>query len=280
LAPGGTFGIIPRPMPNRSPRWPRAVFDPHLLYERAVQDPAVELRLLERLLRRRGVAAARLREDFSGTALLATRWVERGPERTAVAVDLDPAVHAWARANRVRELGAAAERLTLVTGDVRQGPRGPFEAVVALNFSWMVLADRAALGGWLRRVRESLAPGGILVMDAFGGWDAQKVLQERRRIGGGVRYVWEQESFDPITHRIRCAITFELPGRKKPRRAFTYDWRLWTLPEVRELCEEAGFDDVEVLWDVAPTGSTRYVPRAHVENQPGWLAYVVAGRKR
>lgn len=266
-------------MPTRSPRWPaRPAFDPHVLYERAVQDPAVELRLVEKLLRKRGIAPRRLREDFSGTALLAARWVERGEDRTAVGVDLDPAVHAWARANRLPALGAAASRLTLVTADVREGPRGPFDVVVALNFSWMVLQDRASLGGWLRAVRESLAPGGILVLDAFGGWDAQKVLRERRRIGDGVRYVWEQEAFDPITHRIRCAIHFELPGGKALRRAFSYDWRLWGLPEVRELCAEAGFDDVAVLWDVAPTGSTRYVPRGHAENQAGWLAYVVAGR--
>ena len=41
---------------------------------------------MERVLRD-GRPAHRLREDFSGTAALAARWVQRGPERTAVAVD-------------------------------------------------------------------------------------------------------------------------------------------------------------------------------------------------
>lgn len=286
MASGRRSRIIARPMPPRArrprarPRPRRPAPDRHVLYEKAVQDPSFEIRLLERLLRRAGVSGRRLREDFSGTALMAARWVERGPDHTAAAVDLDPAVHAWARAHRLPALGPDRDRLALFTADVRAGPPGPFDAIVALNFSWMVLADRQALGGYLRAARAALAPGGALVLDAFGGWDAQKVLTERRRIGDGVVYVWDQEAFDPITHRMRCAIHFELPGRRALRHAFRYDWRLWTLPEVRELFAEAGFDRVEVLWDVAPVGQTRYVSRASAENQAGWLAYVVGWRSR
>ncbi len=63
------------------------------------------------------------------------------------------------------------------------------------------------------------------------------------------------------------------------RRAFTYDWRLWSLPELREVLAEAGFERIEVLWDVAPgAAETEYVPRRAAAAQAGWLAYVV-GRK-
>lgn len=252
--------------------------DPHVLYERAVQDPAAEVAVVERLLRRLGQPARRLREDFSGTAAVAARWVERGPERTAVAVDLDPSVHAWARAHRTPALGAAADRLRLVTGDVRRAHGRGFDAVVALNFSYGVFGTRRTLSEYLRSARRSLAPGGVVLLDAFGGWEAQKELVERRRIGRGVTYVWEQESFDPITHRLRCAIHFELPGGRRLRRAFRYDWRLWSLPELTELLLEAGFEDVEVLWDVAPGDSSRYVPRASAPSQAGWVAYVLGRR--
>ena len=89
----------------------------------------------------------------------------------------------------------------------------------------------------------------------------------------------EQESFDPITHRIRCAIHFEGPGRRRLRRAFTYDWRLWSLPELTEVLRGAGFEHVEVLWDVAPSAAdTDYVPRKSAKAQAGWLAYVVGRR--
>jgi hypothetical protein len=274
----------PSPKPartSRRPRRARGAEDRHRLYERAVQDAPFEADLVESILRRHGRPARRLREDFSGTALFAAEWVRRGPERTAIAVDLDPAVHRWARRYRVPALGGAAGRLRLVSADVRAAPGRGLDAVVAMNFSYSVFKTRAELGGYLRRVRAALAPGGVVVLDAFGGFRAQRELVERRRIRGGVTYVWEQESFDPITHRIRCAIHFEGPGRRRLRRAFTYDWRLWGLPELQELLGEAGFEGVEVLWDVAPSAAdTRYVPRRRAKAQAGWLAYVVGRRPR
>jgi hypothetical protein len=254
----------------------RPAEDRHRLYERAVQDAPFEADLLERLLRRHGRPARALREDFSGTALFAAEWVGRGPERTAIAVDRNPAVHRWARRHRLPALGEAAARLQLATADVRDAPGRGLDAVVAMNFSYSVFRTREELGGYLRRARGALAPGGVVVLDAFGGYRAQKALVERRRLRGGVTYVWEQEAFDPITHRIRCAIHFEGPGRRRLRRAFTYDWRLWSLPELRELLAEAGFERIEVLWDVAKTtAETRYVPRRRADAQAGWLAYVV-----
>ena len=202
-----------------------------------------------------------------------------GPRRTAVAVDLDGAVHRWAERHRLPGLGPAARRLELVKADVRHGPRGPFNAILALNFSYQVFHRRADLLDDLRAARRALAPGGLFMLDLFGGWLAQQEVVERRRIGGGVTYVWEHQSCDPITHRVRCAIHFELPGGRRLRRAFTYDWRLWTLPELSDLFEEAGFDRIEVQWDVEPPGvEPRYRPRRHAANQGGWLAYLVGRR--
>ena len=264
--------------PRRPSRRPAAP-DRHLLYERAVQSPHAELGLLTRLLRRAGQPALRLREDFCGTALLSASWVAAGPRRTAVGVDLDPGVHRWAAAHRLPALGAAAGRLSLVRADVRHGPRGPFDAILALNFSYQVFHRRADLLAYLRAARRALAPGGLFMLDLFGGWLAQQEVEERRPLGGGVTYVWEHQACDPITHRVRCAIHFELPGGRRLRRAFTYDWRLWTLPELSDLLEEAGFDRLEVQWDVEPPGAEpRYRPRRHAANQGGWLAYLVGRR--
>jgi SAM-dependent methyltransferase len=269
---------VPRPRRTRRAHRPPSP-DRHLLYERAVQAPDAELGLLDRLLRRAGQPAARLREDFSGTALLSASWVQSRPDRLAVAVDLDPAVHRWAATHRLPSLGPAAERLLLVRADVRHAPRGPFDAILALNFSYQVLQERAALKAYLASARRSLVPGGLFMLDLFGGWLSHQEATERRRIGGGVTYVWEHDACDPITHRIRCAIHFELPGGRRLRRAFTYDWRLWTLPELRDLMAESGFDRIEVQWDVEPPGvEPRYLPRRHAANQGAWLAYLVGRR--
>jgi SAM-dependent methyltransferase len=268
-------GLAPAPTAPPQPH----PHDRHRLYELAVQDAATELALLERVLRRAGRPALRLREDFCGTAMLACAWVAGGARRTADAVDLDPSVLTWSLTHRLPALGPAAARIGLHRRDVRRGPRGPYDAILALNFSWQVFHARGDLRDYLASARRALAPGGALVLDVFGGWLAQRALTERRRLGGGVTYVWEHEDFDPISNRLRCAIHFELPGGRRLRRAFRYDWRLWTLQEVRDLLGEVGFDDVEVLWDVEPPGvEPRYVVREVATNQGGWLAYLVARR--
>lgn len=253
--------------------------DRYVLYERAVQEPNDEIALLERMLKKTGRPPRRLREDFSGTALLAATWVLKGPDRTAVAVDLEPKVHAWARAHRLPDLGDAARRLRLVQADVRRGPRGPFDAILALNFSYMVFQARPDLRDYFRSVRRSLAPGGVFMLDLFGGWLAERGLADRRKVRGRATYFWEQESPDPITRRVRCAIHFERHDGRRMANAFRYDWRLWTLPELRDLLEETGFADIDVLWDPEPPGvDPRFVVRRSARNVGAWLAYLVARR--
>ena len=85
--------------------------------------------------------------------------------------------------------------------------------------------------------------------------------------------------FDPITHLVKNYIHFEFKDRSRMDRAFEYVWRFWTLPELRELLLEAGFSDVQIYWDTATEDDEeKYAPRTRAENQPGWLAYIVAHR--
>ena len=44
-------------------------------------------------------------------------------------------------------------------------------------------------------------------------------------------------------------IHFEFTNGSRLKRAFTYEWRLWTLPEIRELLGEAGFSRSTVYWE-------------------------------
>jgi hypothetical protein len=152
-----------------------------------------------------------------------------------------------------------------------------------------VLRTRPELRDYLSTARRSLRAGGLLLLDAFGGTDAQQALVERSRIrasrGPGGEYIppftfeWEQASFNPVDHRLRCWIHFRLGDGRLMRRAFGYDWRMWTLPEIRELMAEAGFRRSRVYlqdWDdAAGRALTTYSPRERFENQSGWLAYVV-----
>ncbi len=140
----------------------------------------------------------------------------------------------------------------------------------------------AELIAYFRCVRRSLAPGGIFMVDGYGGWDSQQQLSERRTIkspGGTFGYVWEQADFNPVDNRALCYIHFEFKGGKKMKRAFTYDWRVYSPPEVRDALSVAGFRKIDVLWDVEESEAISTYRRAtRAENCPGWLVYIVAER--
>jgi SAM-dependent methyltransferase len=261
-------------------RYSAATADIHELYQLSVQGAAHEVDFMERVYRRRNRRRpSTLREDFCGTALLCAEWASRGADRRATGVDISAETLAWGREHNLEPLGAAAERVTLLCEDVRKKRAGRFDVVNALNFSYWVFDDRETLRNYFAAVRASLAPGGIFLLDAYGGWEAQQPMEEPRRIAAGFTYVWEQHSFDPITSRVVNFIHFRFADGTGLERAFRYEWRAWTLPELRELLLEAGFDDVTVYWDRSDDDDVEnYRPSVRAENQPGWLAYLVAGR--
>jgi hypothetical protein len=63
------------------------------------------------------------------------------------------------------------------------------------------------------------------------------------------------------------------------KKAFSYEWRLWTLPEIRELLLEAGFSKATVYWegeDEDGEGNGEFTPEAEGEPDPAWIVYIVA----
>ena len=132
--------------------------------------------------------------------------------------------------------------------------------------------------GYFARVREGLNPDGLFFLDAFGGPDASDLTKETTRIEG-FTYIWEQAEFEPVTSRILCHIHFKFPDGSKIKRAFTYDWRLWTLPELRELLAEAGFGKTRVFWegdDGTGSGNGEFTEHATGTADLAWIAYIVA----
>src|SRR5258708_2802418 len=243
---------------------------------------------MERAWRERhpGRTPRRFREDFCARAALATAWAARGPEREAWGIDLDPEPLAWARRHRLPHVRAAARRVRLVRGDVRRPRRPLVDIACALNFSWWVFHRRTDLLAYLRAAHAGLAPGGVLVLNAFGGTRAEKLLVERtrKRPGNGpdgeslpgFTYVWEHAALNAVDRRLVAHIHFELRDRRRLRRAFTYDWPMWTLPELRDLALEAGFGSVDVWsegWDAARrTHTGRLHRRAHLDHEDSWVA--------
>jgi hypothetical protein len=120
----------------------------------------------------------------------------------------------------------------------------------------------------------------MLFLDAFGGWESQQIMKEKRVIKspqGRFTYIWDQVAFNPIDNNVRCHIHFGFAKGKRMRKAFTYNWRLYSPVEVCDALEEAGFVNSQVYWDRSPSPSRSDYRRAKkAENTPGWLVYIVA----
>ncbi len=257
--------------------------DRHALYEESVQDPETELEFVAETFESvTGRELEFIREDFCGTANTACYWVRSGRRHRAVGVDLDPEVLAWGRSHHLEALTPEERsRIELVEGNVMTARTPRVDALLAMNFSYYLFTSRDALRAYFECAREALVDDGVLFLDAFGGYDAHRELEERTEYDD-FTYVWDQASFDPIQHAMTCQIHFEFPDGSELRRAFEYHWRLWTLPEIRELLEEAGYSSVEVYWEGTDEdtgeGNGIYEPADTGDADAGWICYLVAKR--
>jgi hypothetical protein len=262
-------------------RYSAKTADPFELYQHSVQDVEAEVEILAAYYEElSGGTATHLREDFSGTALLSSRWIGQGEEYTAEAYDIDPDPVSWGMMMNFAPLGSDAERCEFHLEDVRVPSSRPPDIRVALNFSYRALKKRSELLEYFRGAYEDLAEGGLFVIDNHGGYDTTKEVKEKRKVDQGFTYVWDQVSYLPATGDYVCHIHFHFPDKTKLRKAFTYDWRLWTTPELTDVLTDAGFREVvsyfEGTDDDGESGSGEFERSDTGEECPSWLAYLVA----
>ena len=259
--------------------------DKHDLYQRAVQEPDADIPLIQRICRSQFSRPARtLREDFCGTALLACRWVEKSSENRAWGIDLDPNPLEWGRVHNVGKLRPdQAARIKLIEGDVLDIGHKSVDVTVAFNFSYFLFRERASLLNYLTRAYSTLNSEGALILDAYGGADAQRTIEETREVDDDFDYVWDQHRFDPIHHHVTNFIHFEFSDGSRMKRAFHYDWRLWAIPEIRELLQEAGFHESEVYWEGTDRktgdGNDIFSRREQAPDDPAWVCYIAGVRR-
>jgi len=268
-----------RPKKKVTSQYTAATADRHELYEKSVQDAAAEVETMLSIWKdqKRG-APGSLREDFCGTAWVCAEWVKTGEQRTAIGVDLDGEVLSWGKARHIGGLSdVQRERVRLMEDNVLEAMHERTDVIAALNYSYFIFKQREELKRYFRLCFERLNAEGILVMDAYGGSDAQVALKEKRKCKG-YTYIWEQASYNPIDSAVVNHIHFRFPDKTKMKRAFTYEWRLWQPVEIRELLLEVGFDQALVYWDQEDENGEsigEWAPTLKVENDPGWNAYIV-----
>ncbi|MGD9790442.1 MAG: hypothetical protein AB7Q00_00690 [Phycisphaerales bacterium] len=267
-------------MPRRTPRKSPSL-DRFALYELAVTAPLA----MSRFLRAVHAGSPRiLREDFSGTAALARGWLELDSCHRAIAVDAVQAVVRLAERRTPRE---HRDRLRVMARDV-MACRLKADIVAATNFPLGYFHDRLSLLKYLRHARACLRLGGVLVADLYGGESAFRLGTTRKRLRGPngerITYHWEQRDANAVSSRVLNAIHFdvrEIDGTMRTiRDAFVYDWRLWSMAELKDAMLEAGFRAVEVhdsLGEAVDHLGNAYVRPMdeHDRLDPDYVVYVI-----
>jgi cyclopropane fatty-acyl-phospholipid synthase-like methyltransferase len=282
---------------NRTGKFLAEMADRHVCYEASVQCVEAEIDFVAETFEQiRGRPLRLVREDFCGTANTSCEFVSRHPENRAIGIDLDEPTLQWGREHKLSALNEQAQsRVDLRRDNVLSVQTEPVDAILAMNFSYFIFQQRDLLRSYFEKCRAALKDDGVLFLDCFGGHESFAESQDEREIEAdegptkigidayskdGFTYIWDQHKYNPITGEMVCKIHFHFPDKSKIKNAFTYVWRMWTLPELREILTEAGFSQVDVYWEgtdeESGEGNGEYSATLEGEADPAWVSYIVA----
>lgn len=259
-------------------------FDKYDLYLNAVQSPDGDVQFYRERYKEFFGAPQKgmtLREDFCAGGAISCEWVKLHKDNTSCGLDLDEEPMTYGRNNYIAKLTPDQQkRITLIKKNVLEAGLPKAHIAVATNFSYYIFKDRKTLMDYFKNVYQSVHKKGLFIVDMFGGTACTDHSQDRNPCDG-FTYYWEQKDFDPVSNFANFGIHFRYKG-KFYKDVFTYDWRMWTIPEIKEIMLEAGFDDVAIYWEGSKrdgTGSGKFNRVTEGEACLSWIAYVVGVKK-
>lgn len=219
-------------------------FDKYYHYLNSVQSPHTDVEFLRDTYRElKGTRGSTLREDFCGTFKILCEWVKMHSEHQGIGIDLDEEPTNYGKENYLTELSETQQKRIYVYNDNVLKPNLPkADIITAMNFSYFIFKTREVMKEYFGNCLKSLNKNGILVLDCFGG-SARMEPNEEETIHDRWSYFWDQESFDPITNHAQFFIHFKRKGEKKREKVFTYDWRMWSIPELRDILEDVDLSE-------------------------------------
>ncbi len=255
--------------------------DKYHLYQLSVQSPEPDIKFINRVYRKaRGKKAKHFREDFCGTCLLTATWVNQGKDFTAESYDIDPEPLAWGKKYNLEPLGKVADRAIQRQQDVRVASLKKPDVRCAQNFSYWIFKLRCEMLDYFKQCHKDLAKDGVFVMDIHGGPESITYMEEESELEHGFSYVWDQDEFWPVTSEATMKIHFRFKDGTEMKNAFTYNWRVWTIPELKELLDEAGFKQIDCYWEGTAadgeSGNGIFKVTQKGTNDLSWVAYLVA----
>lgn len=252
-------------------------------YQQSVQEPDHEVEVFDQVYQEAYQSRPlTLREDFCGTFAVSCAWAKSNKNRQAIGIDICPDTLQWGIENNLGKLKPkVAERVTVREEDVRTTNTPPADVLAAQNFSFWIFKTREEVVSYFKVAFENLRPKGVMMIDMMGGKEcyATDVTDKRRIVKGknGFKYHWEQAYFNPVTADCSFNIHFKFADGSRIDKAFEYHWRFWTIPEVREMLDEAGFSHSLVYWDVADEDEDAdWQAIDEAPNDDSWLCYIAA----
>lgn len=248
-------------------------------YEKSVQNAETEVAFMhDEYKRQNGRLPFVLREDFCGTGAISCEWVKQDRRCRAYGVDLDlEPIHMGMKRHYSQLSKSQQERMVYLNQNVISVKAPKVDIVCAFNFSYFIFQSRKELLKYFKSVRKSLDKQGMFFLDLFGGPESQKLVTDVKKMRN-LTYYWECQHFNPITHECTFAIHFKDSKGKKHENVFTYHWRFWTMPELRDILIEAGFTKVIAYWegdDGKGGGNGEFTPTLDGENCDAWVSYLV-----
>jgi hypothetical protein len=267
---------------TKNKKKPLPPFDKYEYYIKSVQTPDVEAEFMSRIYQELNKKKAKtMREDFCGTFATCVEWVKQGPKQEAYGVDIDAEPIAYGKEHYLAELNAEQkQRVITLQKSVLDDGLPQVDIVCALNFSYFCFKKRALIKQYFQNVYDTLQAKGLLVLDCFGGskcYESNLEITEHK----GYEYHWDQEEFNPINQNAKFSIHFKRKGERKRKQVFHYDWRMWSIPELRDILEEVGFKKTLVYWEGSDSkgeGNGVFSASEQGEECESWVAYVVASK--
>lgn len=263
----------------------KKTYSKYELYEASVQDSKDELHFFQRVYTNEfGKKPTSFREDFCSTFLNSCTWVKSGPNHIAYAVDRDAEPLAYGTLHHFEKLNPSQkERLKLFNDNVLTVKTPSTDLITVSNFSICFLKTRAQMLAYFKSCLDSLHSEGIMIFDLLGGQEIPDLQEDKTSFtlpdGTKAHYFWEHAFYNPITNEAKFYIHYQIKGEKKMERVFSYDWRMWSLSEFKDILTEVGFRRVDVYWEgddpKTNEGNGIFRKATKAQSCPIWLAYVV-----
>ena len=255
-------------------------FDKYWYYRHSVQSPEWEVRLMQKCYKQLKKKDAYLfREDFCFTFALSCEWVKLGELNRSFSIDIDNRPLKYGKQKYLSQLTTDQQkRVKMVHSNVLARNILKADIISALNFSYFIFKRREELKKYFSNCFKSLNSDGLLVLDCFGGTACLESNEEETNYGDFI-YYWDQKNFDPISHHALFYIHYKRRGEKKRERVFTYNWRLWAIPEIEDLLKEVGFRKTHIYWegtDKKGEGNGVFTRKKKGEECESWVAYIVS----